>query len=110
MSMISKFFGGLWSYLLAAGAFMALWLGYKYEKKKRKRVEKKLETANENVEILEKHQEIITDLDISREKDGDVEEMIAQQKEQIEDLKYEDHDNRDTTASLLGLLNPTKKD
>ena len=92
-------------YLFAAGAMLLMIVGYKHEKSKRKQAERDRDTAKANVDLLVKKEEIITDLDIRREKDNEkAAEMFTRQKAQLEKLKDET-DNSNLADSLVGLLN-----
>lgn len=83
----------LWGYLAAAGAFLVSILLYNNEKNKRKQAELERDTANHNVDLLIKDKEVVTDLDILREKDNKkADEMFKKQRTQLERLKNEDND------------------
>lgn len=84
---------------------------YKHEKKKRVQAERDRDTANANVDLLERREEIITDLDILREQDNEKSaEMFEKQAGQLERLKHED-DNDIVVGGLMQLLDePDNKD
>ena len=91
----------LWGYIAAGGAFLLTFFMYKNEKNKRKQAETERNIANSNVDLLEKREKIITDLDILREKDEKkAAEMSVKQTTQLERLKYEDDDQTDGAKTL----------
>lgn len=106
LSTILGFFGGLKNKLLLAGSFVVgvLYMLLRIEKSKRKAAEKEASIEKSNRKLLEKEKEVVTDLDLHREKDI---KRLADKKEkqatQIEELKHET-DNDNVVDNIVRLL------
>ena len=107
LNSILGFFGGIKNSLIAFGAAAmgVLYLLLRLEKANNKVNKARADTAEANQELLEKEKEIVTDLDLMKEKDHKkLQEKKEQQKVQLEVLKNED-DNNIVVDSTLRMLN-----